>query len=104
MSYFNPIYRDLKLVGETGDLWIENGDFVLEKSDQVHIDHILISSKGQWRENPVIGVGLIQFLNSEISTTDFKKKVRLQLEFDNMKVDAVNVGGNQVNIQAKRIK
>jgi hypothetical protein len=105
MSYQKPDFRDIKLFNETGDLAIVDGDFVAEKSDQVHVQHILISEKGNWRERPVLGVGLMRFLNATGAKNELKNKVRLQLQYDNMKVQALSISdAGQMDVQAIRLK
>jgi len=46
-----------------GDLVIVNGDFATGESDLQHIQDIVESSLGHWKEFPGVGVGAIRYLN-----------------------------------------
>jgi hypothetical protein len=105
MSFNRPIFRDIELDAITTDLVVVDGDFRVVETTQREVEYILISEKGNWRENPVLGVGLIRFLNAVGARRELLKKTRLQLEFDNMKVDGLSVAdGGQMDVQAHRIK
>lgn len=105
MSFNRPIFRDIELDADTSDLVVVDGDFGVVESTQREVEFILISEKGNWRENPVLGVGLIRFLNAVGARRELLKKTRLQLGFDNLKVDALNVSNEgQMEVQAHRIK
>lgn len=110
MSYQRIVAKDAKLDTD-GDLLFSDGDFVVEESDQQHIDDILVSGKGNWREWPTIGVEISRYLNSTGQITNrvgLLRKMRLNLEFDNFQINQlqfVRVGGNlQLKIDAKRVR
>ncbi|PHN00636.1 hypothetical protein [Flavilitoribacter nigricans] len=110
MSYFRTIAKDIKLDG-VGDLLTKDGDFVIGESDQQHIDDILVSGKGNWREWPALGVEIHRSLNSTGQITNrvgLLRRIRLNLEFDNFNVQQlqfVRVNGNvQLKIDANRAR
>lgn len=105
MSYIRPKYQDVNLTTEDGDLLVVDGDFSVYESDQRHIEHILVSEKGGWREWPVLGVGLFRFLNGVGTKNELQKKCRLQIQYDNMKVQRLTVTDlGKIDIQAVRLK
>ncbi len=99
--------QDIEL--EDFDLKIENGDFVINESDAQHIENILLAHKGNWKQHPIVGVGLVNYKNAPITPkviAAFKRKVKAQLEYDNFEdVEIVTSGGLQkVSINANRKK
>ena len=113
MSFVRTKFQDIQL-GADGDLRIVNGDFVLGPSDQQHIEHIVESEKGNWREHPVVGVGIMRFLNASQKIQNkgkLSRKVGLQLEYDNYRIESIKVsndllknGKQAIEVDAVRIK
>jgi hypothetical protein len=94
--------KDLNLT-DLGDLEIIGGDFNLKESDQTHIEHLLISNKGNWFESPLIGVGLIDELKGSKTNQELKQDIRRQLTLDNFSVKRVDFSENgEININANR--
>ena len=86
-----------------GDVDISGGDFNLRESDETHIEHLLISNKGNWFENPLIGVGLIDEIKGSKSRQELKQDIRRQLILDNFTVKKVDLPDNrEINIDANR--
>lgn len=98
--------KDLILL--ENDLDFADGDFAVDLSDEQHIEHILIADKGNWRNAPVLGVGLyreLQGVRNAITDSKLDKKIRANLGFDGFRVKSVVFGGNlAVSIDAERIK
>jgi hypothetical protein len=91
----------------TDDLVIRNGDFLVEASDGQHIEHILKADRGQFRQWPLVGVGLQRSKNASLRPQELKQEVKLQLRADNFKVKAVKVkpGDNlAIEVDAKRVR
>ena len=80
---------DLKLDGN-GDIDIVDGDLVIEQSDMTHIQHIVESYPGDWKQNPQVGAGIFKQINSSI-TRVFKRKLKIQLESDGYDINDVNI-------------
>lgn len=96
--------KDFRL-NEDGDLDITRGDFPVVESDQVHIEHILISNKGYFFESPLLGVGIINEINGSTSRQLLKQQIRRQLVFDNYAVKRVEISENyELDINAIRQK
>jgi hypothetical protein len=99
MSYFQNIAKDVEL-DAANDLQITDGDFVIIPSNKQHLEAIVMSEKGNWREHPLVGVGIVRFLNSTYSVlqiTELERKIRLQLEADGMDVYQIKVNYKQKN-------
>ncbi|QTV06061.1 hypothetical protein [Faecalibacter bovis] len=65
------------------DVKIERGDFVIDESDQQHIEDIFIAQKGEFKEFPLVGFGAINYIKSQTTDDEFKRDLKIQLEYDN---------------------
>lgn len=81
------------LLDENGDLAIENGDFVTGFSDNQHQEHILIANKGEYKQFPEIGVGIIQMLNDD-DYINVLIEAKKNLEYDGMKINNIKFEEN----------
>lgn len=90
-------------VESTGDLKIENGDFVIESSDAQHIEDIINSFPGFWKQFPSCGVGLQQYLNSTGTQQQLKNAISSQLKQDGYIVKSVAVNENfEISVDSER--
>jgi len=91
------------LIFSENELLIVDGDLFVGESDQQHIQHIMIADKGQFRQWPLIGVGIRRQLNGSINSTDLKQEIRTQLKSDNFTVKRIDVTSDfEITIDAKR--
>lgn len=81
------------LLDKTGDLQIANGDFVLGYSDNTHQEHILIATKGEFKEFPELGVGLSKMLSDD-DYMPFLIDAKKNLEYDGMKINNIKFEEN----------
>ena len=80
------------------DLLIEQGDFVVGNSDFQHIQHTLEACQGQYRQYPLIGVGIRKMLKGEIAGPE-KREIALQLRSDGYKPMTIYHDGEMLNIR-----
>jgi hypothetical protein len=73
------------LTDSIGDLLIENGDLVTGYSDLQHQEHLLLAQKGDFKEQPTVGVGIENFLNSS-DVDEFLSEVKSEFIKDAMAV------------------
>lgn len=81
------------LTDENGSIKFLNGDLDIGYSDEQHIEHILKAHKGDYKQYPMLGVGIADYLNSpETLKTrrQLEKEISLQLEMDSAKEIKVN--------------
>jgi hypothetical protein len=76
------------LVDDTGDIACENGDFVIGPSDDQHVQDLILASPGDYKESPMLGVGIINTLNGKLDGA-MKRKIRINLEADGYKVNSI---------------
>jgi hypothetical protein len=71
------------------DLEIRDGDFYISESDQDHIIVILQSGLGSFKEYPLVGVGIEQYLASPYSSGTIYTYMKQQLETDGYNIDRI---------------
>ncbi|GAA4271625.1 hypothetical protein U6A24_13650 [Aquimarina gracilis] len=75
------------------DIIIEEGDFKIGESDQQHISHILLAQKGEYKEHPLLGVGIERYLKGDntINRLRLEAEVEKQLTYDGFNVKVLDV-------------
>lgn len=82
------------------DLRIENGDFVAGESTLQHQKLLLLIGKNELKENPIVGVGIENYLDDE-SPADMHREIRLQFTKDGMKVKSIKTVTGNLTIDAQ---
>ena len=70
---------------EDNELKIVDGDFAVGYSDEQHVEDILLAYQGHYKQHPLIGVAIVDYLNGPMSGVErlkLERIVRLQLESD----------------------
>jgi len=85
------VFQDFLLDPNTGDLLIQNGDFVIGASDEQHIFDIITSFAGDFKQFPIVGVGIQQYIkgqggNATINTNESVNDILSQLQADGYQV------------------
>jgi hypothetical protein len=78
------------LLNDNGDLNIINGDLSIGESTLQHQRLLLTTTKGDWRENPLAGVGAVAYLKDE-SPGELLSEIKKEFEKDGMQVSKVNL-------------
>ncbi len=78
---------------ENDDLFIENGDFVFEESTKAHQRDLILSEKTEWKENPTVGVGAINYLDDD-NPLSILQAIALEFTRDGMRVNSIKPGAN----------
>ena len=82
---------------------IKNGDFILDLSEQAHIEDIVFANKGEYRQWPLLGTGGLNFLNSNLSLDEIRERVSKQLNYDNFIVkDIAELIDGSIRITAEQ--
>lgn len=90
------------LLDENGDLKIENGDLVIGDSSQQEIEQLVTGFKGEFKEFPIMGVGISKFLKTRGALTAAVKEIKIQLKSDGFNVNTVKIQDQNIFIDAKR--
>jgi len=94
--------RDLKL--ENNDLAIDPsaGDFFIGDSDTQHVQDIINSWAGWWKEFPTIGVGIKRYLGASGGIQIVKRAIKIQLKSDGYRTDKIVINNGQVYVTGER--
>lgn len=76
------------LLDDTGDLLIQDGDFVIGNADNQHQLDIITATKGEFKEFPEIGVG-IEAMLSDDDFVEFLIEAKKNLEYDGMEINNI---------------
>ncbi len=68
------------------ELEFEAGDLMVGFSDEYHQKYILIAEKGEYKQFPELGVGMLNLINSE-EMVAMLIEARRNFEYDGMLVD-----------------
>lgn len=70
------------ILDDLGDLLFDNGDFKIAESDQQHCVLIINTYAGNWKQAPLCGVGIMQYLASSGQSATLKRSINVQLKAD----------------------
>ncbi|MBA3901184.1 MAG: hypothetical protein H0X62_13425 [Bacteroidetes bacterium] len=84
--------RDI-LLDENNELLIKNGDLVMGDATKQHQKHLLMASKGEYKQSPTTGVGLMSFLDDE-NPDDLLREIRKEFARDGMTVNDIKIKGD----------
>lgn len=87
------------LLGEDLDLQMANGDLVVELSDAQHFQLLLLSHKAEWRQWPLVGVGIGNWLLDDVVPTSLKHEIATQAEYDGAKLTQIEAIQGQVKVK-----
>lgn len=87
--------KDIHLL--SNDLDFTGGDFVISDSDLQHQEDIISESIGAYKEYPVLGVGIINYLNSSGSESILRRNIQIHLESDGYSIKEISFSKNSIN-------
>ena len=80
------------LYDDDGDLLIIDGDFATGLSDEQHVSDILSANKGDYRQFPTVGAGLIRFVKKQDNNlAELKREIQVNLQSDGYKVTDLTI-------------
>lgn len=87
---------------EDNDLVLDTDkmDFLVVPSDQQHQQDIIQASAGEYKENPLVGVGIKRFLAGPGQDQEVERKIKLQLQADGYTLNAFVVSEGKYFIDA----
>lgn len=96
--------KDIDLT-DSLDLVIVNGDFKIAESDQNHIINMCKAYIGGFKQFPLVGVGIDQYIASGGQQQLLKRAISIQLESDGFAVNEIQIrDGDNYYIDAERIE
>ena len=95
------LVTDILCDDSTGDLLVAEGDMVVGDAALQHQQDLLTANEGEYKFDPLVGVGLAEFLDDEDSSA-MMKKVRVQFGSDGMNVRMARINANgKIEIDAE---
>jgi len=88
------------LLNENFEPQLKNGDFCSGESLKQAQMLLLQTNKGEWKQNPTMGVGVVNYLETP-RMNGLSREVREQFTRDGMRVNAVNINGSKLNVEAE---
>jgi len=90
-----------------GDAKISNGDLAIGESDKQHIQDILYSAPGWWKQYPLVGLNPYRYINSKDTLQSLTNNVKGQLTADgyikiNSNISIDSAGRISGNVDAQR--
>lgn len=80
------------LLGDDGDLLTANGSLQIGKVDDQNVSNLITASKCEIKENPVLGVGLINYLKKQNTSLEgLKREISINLQADGYKVKSFSI-------------
>lgn len=82
----------------------KDGDFNIGHSDEQHIEHILLAQKGDYKQHPLLGVGIIDYLNGPRTLKErlkIEKQIKVQLEYDKATDIKISTENDTIGVVAK---
>lgn len=94
------------LLDDEYDIAIDGGDFVGADSEEQHQQLILVASKGSFRESPLTGVNISQYIKTRFTQIDIdklKQQIRLQFQYDGYSQTFTQINSfDDIQINAQR--
>ena len=88
-----------------GDLFISNGDLAIFESDSQSIVDIITSNNGDWKEYPLCGVGIDNYINSNSSHQFLTNSIKTQLTNDGFaNIDVIYDDNNLLNFTIDAVR
>lgn len=93
------------ILDDSNDLVINSsGDFDVKDSDQQHVILLINTFVGQWKQDPFVGVGIINYLASSGQQQTLKREITVQMIADGYQVNEIILKDNALYyIDANRV-
>lgn len=83
---------------------LANGDLVIGGSDDQHIELLMMTTPGQWKESPLVGIGLINYLKKPTtSEKQMKRDIIVGLSADGYKVNELSLDNGSFDLDYELI-
>lgn len=86
------------IISINGEIALENGDFLIQNSDAQHLEFLLQSFQGEWKNHPTAGCNLLNSKNASIDRF-MDRNIRVQLETDGFLLEKMTITQEGIAIQ-----
>lgn len=78
------------IIDDNEDVKIQTGDFVIDESTAQHQRQLILNNKGDFKQNPTIGVGAFEYFDDE-HLRDLIRAVSIEFSRDGMDVQSIKL-------------
>ena len=94
------VVTDILTEDASGDLMVSRqGDLMIGDATLLHQRDLIMASEGEYKQNPMVGIGVVNFLDDE-EPDDLKRKIRSQFTTDGMNVKSVSMVNGLIETDA----
>lgn len=86
------------LLNNDFDFELENGDIAIGESDNQDVDLMLYSNQGEWKNQPLFGANVQDYILST-KLQGLKKHIKSQLKADGKSAKKMNINNSSIDIQ-----
>ena len=83
----------------TGHMQMRDGDFVMGEATKQHQRKLMMTQKGEYKQNPLTGVGVANYLDDE-NPDDLMRETRKQFVQDGMTVNKLLMTTKGISVDA----
>lgn len=90
------------IIDDDFDIIISNGDIAVDKSNDQRALLILHTAAGEWKQHPLIGVGINKYLNSSKTgniINALNSDIRKQIEADGLKIARLRIANDEIDLR-----
>jgi len=81
------------------DLMVKDGDLAIGISDTQHVNLLLSTNKGDWKQTPTAGVGITNYLETH-NDGSLSREIQTQLSADGAKISRIAVKLPNIEIES----
>ncbi len=89
------------ILDKDGDIRIENSDLIIGDTFNQEVNLILNSSKGEWKNEPLVGANLKELLKTKQNNDKAAQYIRIALEQDKKRLKNISFEENQFFIDVE---
>ena len=91
--------KGILLTQDTFDVIIKNGTLQTGDTNEQNAQIIILAEQGEFKEHPLLGVGLTKFLKSVGREREIVRAIRIQLALDGIKNPEISFNEGKLQIQ-----
>jgi hypothetical protein len=86
------------ILDQDGEDLVDNGDFVVDDGKLDDCLIILKTNKGEVKSDPMLGPNLIKMMNANVTTTDLKQEILLNLKMDSKEPKKLDIKDGNIDL------
>lgn len=87
------------LLDNNYDMQITNGDLLISESAHQDVELLLITSKGEWKQWPLTGVGILDYHHAPQNIPALKREIQIQLTDNKIPFKSILIHNSKIQIE-----